>query len=338
MLQCFTDCAQNNSSSSNNNSVDKNSKYQEDIEFSKQELNHGIEVLAEKIRNIDDHSIVVLTGAGLSTASGIPDFRTPGKGLFVNGSLEKFNLPDPMAIFDSDYFQTNPEPFFELTRDFVTTGYKPSKAHYFLKLLEKKNKLLRLYTQNIDGLETKSGISKELLVNCHGMYDTAKCQHCKKEYLLPTVIEKLGTDKDVKIPKCDDCGNVIKPDIVMYSDDLPEKYFSCLKDDLKTTPKCQLFICIGTSLSVMPVCRMPYFIPEGATRVLINRERCGVFTHIKSPVREIHEKHKHLDLFLGGKTMTIDQAIEKLAKALGWKSELNALVKKGPIDLLKQSQ
>ena len=185
-------------------------------------------------------------------------------------------------------------------------------------------------------METKTGFSKELLVNCHGMYDTAHCLNCKKEYQLSIMLEKMGKETNVKIPMCDDCGHVIKPDIIMYSDALPTRYFNCLKEDLTHSTKCQLQICIGTSLSVFPVARIPSFAPEGITRVLINYERCGVFTHMKSTVREIHEKYKHLDVFLGGKTLTIDKAIEKLAKALGWTSELNSLIKQGPIDLLKQ--
>src|SRR3989338_4895138 len=205
MFNCFSQCTNNNNTGSGSQQNPKNSSYRDDITFSKQEINQAIEILAEKIRNIDDHSIVVLTGAGLSTSCGVPDFRTPGKGLFVNGSLEKFNLPDPTAIFDSEYFEENTSPFFELTRDFLTSGYKPSKAHYFLKLLENKNKLLRLYTQNIDGLETKTGFSKELLVNCHGMYDTAHCLNCKKEYQLSIMLEKMGKETNVKIPMCDDC-------------------------------------------------------------------------------------------------------------------------------------
>ncbi|KAL9649280.1 hypothetical protein ABK040_004300 [Willaertia magna] len=310
------------------------------VEISSDNL-QAIEILAEKIKNIDDESIIVLTGAGLSTASGIPDFRTPGTGLYDN--LERYNLPHATAIFELSYFEENPKPFFELSRDFISKGYKPSKAHYFIKLLEEKGRLLRLYTQNIDGLEAKSGVSKDKLVNCHGMYDTAHCinEDCKEEYDLAFVKEAMGDDEnEIKVPLCKKCGSYVKPDIVLFGESLPDRYAQCLTKDLLKSSKCKLLIIIGTSLKVYPVAAIPNFAPNGSTRCLINREKCGPFTTIDGNVREGVENSKHnayTDLFIG-EELSIDESVEKLVELLDWKEELEELYKKGPIDLVEQSK
>ena len=315
--------------------ITKRKERQEPV-ISEEERTRAIQLMAEKINNISEPTIIVLTGAGTSTASGINDFRSPGTGLFVNGSLDKYNLADPTSLFEINFFKENPVPFFERTRDFVTRGYKPSKTHYFLKLLQDKNKLMRLYTQNIDGLEMKSGVSKDLLVNCHGMYDTAHCMGCKKEYSLQFLIDQMGNEETVGIPHCTSCGQVVKPDIVLYGEDLPDKFGECVFQDLKKHKNCQLFIIIGTSLQVYPVALIPNYAPNGTMRVLINRERCGAFYNMQSAIREVDgDKNLHLDLYLGGKEETIDGHIEQLVKELGWENELNELIDNGPVDLTK---
>ncbi|KAG2379427.1 hypothetical protein C9374_006544 [Naegleria lovaniensis] len=329
------------SSSTSKSSSRKNKTTHETKKKEIPEREEAFEILAQKIAQAGDHEIICLTGAGLSTAAGIPDFRTPGTGLYDN--LQKYNLPRPTAIFELEYFKENPTPFFLLSRDFISQGYKPTKAHYFIKLLENHNKLMRLYTQNIDGLEAKSGISKEFLVNCHGMYDTAHCIECSKEYTLKDLVNKMGHDpKTVQIPLCDSCNSYVKPDIVLFGEELPKKYSDCVMSDLKRSNACKIFLIIGTSLSVYPVAFIPNYAPEGSTRALLNRERCGPFETLskqENPYkREIEGKYKHLDLFLGGDDLSIDQGVEKLCKLLGWERELEELVKKGPIDLIEQSE
>ena len=225
-----------------------------------------------------------------------------------------------------------------MSRDFISTGYKPTKAHYFIKLLEEKNKLLRLYTQNIDGLEAKTGISTNLLVNCHGMYDTAHCTKCNKEYTLAEVVKKMGTAEEVEIPHCDKCNKYVKPDIVLFGESLPDKFSTCVKKDLgRGVKKCKVFIVIGTSLSVYPVAGLPEMAPVGSTRALFNREKCGPFRTLPTNVQEIDDGHENLDLFLGGEDLSIDDGVDKLVELLGWQEELDALVKQGPVDLIAKS-
>ncbi|EFC39772.1 silent information regulator family protein [Naegleria gruberi] len=296
--------------------------------ISDEERLDAVKLLAQQINNISDASIIVLTGAGLSTSCGIPDFRTPGKGLFVNGSLDKYEVKDPTSIFEIGYFKENPIPFFERMKNFIATEYKPSKTHFFIKLLQDKNKLMRLYTQNIDGLERKSGVSDELLVHCHGKLHTSHCMHCKKQFTLQYLRDQMTSEseEEVQIPKCNVCGNIVKTDVVLYGEDLPDKFGECVFQDLKKHKNCKLFIVIGTSLQVYPVALLPEYAPHGTMRVLINRDRCGGFYNIQSAIRECDVKNNHLDLYLGGADQTIDGCVELLVRELGWEDELKELM------------
>ncbi|KAK3750720.1 hypothetical protein QZH41_017269, partial [Actinostola sp. cb2023] len=125
-------------------------------------------------------NIIVMTGAGVSTAAGIPDFRSPGTGLYDN--LQKYNLPSPQSVFDIGYFRSNPEPFYKLAKELYPGSFKPTVSHYFFKLLEDKGLLLRIYTQNIDTLERIAGISTDSIVEAHGTFHTAHCLECRQEY------------------------------------------------------------------------------------------------------------------------------------------------------------
>ncbi|KAJ8298618.1 hypothetical protein KUTeg_022678 [Tegillarca granosa] len=108
--------------------------------------------LAQSLKEDVYKNVVVVAGAGISTPSGIPDFRSPGTGLYDN--LQQYRIPYPEAIFDIDYFHQNPRPFFTLAKELYPTGkYRPNYIHYFVRLLHDKGLLLRMYTQNIDGLE-----------------------------------------------------------------------------------------------------------------------------------------------------------------------------------------
>ena len=139
---------------------------------------YDLDALIDDIMNRKFKKILVLTGAGISTPSGIPDFRTPGTGIYDN--LAKFNVPYPEAIFEKEYFKRNPKPFFRIAKDLLPNKrqYKPNKIHYFIRLLQEKKILHRLYTQNIDSLETLAGIRPDKLVEAHGSFKSAKCTKC----------------------------------------------------------------------------------------------------------------------------------------------------------------
>lgn len=126
---------------------------------------HDLKDIAEMLRHGQCHHVIVMAGAGISTSSGIPDFRTPGTGLYDN--LQKYRIPHPTAIFEMNYFLYNPKPFFCLAKELYPGRYKPNVVHYFLKLLDTKGVLLRAWTQNIDGLErSQFGIQQKLDFAC----------------------------------------------------------------------------------------------------------------------------------------------------------------------------
>uniref|UniRef100_A0A671WZ64 Sirtuin 3 n=1 Tax=Sparus aurata TaxID=8175 RepID=A0A671WZ64_SPAAU len=178
--------------------------------------------------------VVVMAGAGISTPSGIPDFRSPGSGLYDN--LQQYDLPYAEAIFEIGFFRHNPNPFFALAKELYPGNYQPNLTHYFVRLLHEKKQLLRMYTQNIDGLERLAGIPPEMLVEAHGTFATATCTVCRKNY----------KGEDGTVPKCPTCTGVVKPDIVFFGEELPRHFFKYLTD----FPLADLLIVMGTSLEV----------------------------------------------------------------------------------------
>ncbi|KAM4677738.1 NAD-dependent protein deacetylase sirtuin-3-like isoform 2-T3 [Discoglossus pictus] len=197
--------------------------------------------IADMILNKKCKNIIVMAGAGISTNSGIPDFRSPGTGLYDN--LMQYNIPYPEAIFDIDYFTYNPGPFYTLAQELYPGKYKPNFVHYFVKLLHDKGLLLRCYTQNIDGLERMAGIPPEKLVEAHGTFSSASCHLCYTPFDAEEAREYIMTER---IPRCKICSGFVKPDIVFFGEDLPQSYHKVVQD----FPKADLLIVMGTSLAV----------------------------------------------------------------------------------------
>ena len=148
-------------------------------------------------------------------AAGIPDFRTPGTGLYDN--LQKYNLPFPEAVFDVGFYKRNPQPFCSLAKE-IWPGmiHSPTLTHSFLTLLAQKGKLLRVYTQNIDGLEVLADLPPEKIVECHGHFRTASCTKCKKPAEMDPVVDSIV--QHAKVPICKHCKGYVKPDIVFFGE------------------------------------------------------------------------------------------------------------------------
>ena len=202
-------------------------------------MNTSVQLCSKLI--LDAKRIAVLTGAGVSTAAGIPDFRGP-KGLYVTRQY------DPDTIFDINFFYRNPQPFFDFARDFVNLSntIRPTKTHQFLSQLEKSRKLKGIVTQNIDSLHQMAG-SKNVY-EMHGSFWKNFCLNCDKEFPYKDFWDKLSQEK---IPHCS-CGGVIKPDIVFFGENV--KYFD---KSVALAKEADLLFVIGTSCVVYPAASIP---------------------------------------------------------------------------------
>ncbi|KAJ2890742.1 NAD-dependent protein deacetylase hst1 [Zalerion maritima] len=145
-------------------------------------------------------NIIVLTGAGISTSLGIPDFRSKHTGLY--SKLEHLGLDDPQEVFEINNFEHDPTIFFSVARDILpsTTRYTPT--HKFIAMLQQKGKLLTNYSQNIDNIEANAGVSPEKLVQCHGSFATATCRKCQYQVVGETIFDEIRAGKIPRCPKC----------------------------------------------------------------------------------------------------------------------------------------
>eukprot|EP01105_Mastigella_eilhardi_P002660 TRINITY_DN1338_c0_g1_i2.p1 TRINITY_DN1338_c0_g1~~TRINITY_DN1338_c0_g1_i2.p1 ORF type:complete len:330 (+),score=56.52 TRINITY_DN1338_c0_g1_i2:736-1725(+) len=277
--------------------------------------------VAQVIRNGTCKNIIVMSGAGISVSAGIPDFRSPGTGLYYN--LQKFNLPEPTAIFNVEYFKTNPKPFMVLAKEMFPGNYKATKAHYFIRLLNEKGVLLRDFTQNIDTLELVAEIPEEKCVFAHGSFASAHCVACKAAYTAEFVKEHIFADE---VPVCTSCNGLVKPDIVFFGENLPLRFFEQLEKDF---PQCDLLIIMGTSLSVQPFCKLVDMVRNSVPRLLINREKVGspdpimvLLYGVDCTGLLLDTPNNVRDVFMQG---DCDSGCQILADLLGWGEDLRAL-------------
>ncbi|GLH00429.1 NAD-dependent protein deacetylase Sirt2 [Gryllus bimaculatus] len=267
--------------------------------------------------------IITMAGAGISTSSGIPDFRSPGSGLYDN--LAKYNLPHPTAIFEIGFFRENPKPFFALAKELYPGVFKPTPCHYFLKLLNEKGLLLRHYTQNIDTLERVAGLPGEKLIEAHGTFHTSHCLGCRKSFEQEWVKEHVFSDS---VPKCDECNDIVKPDIVFFGENLPHRFYISSQQDF---PQCDLLIIMGSSLTVEPFASLIEQVPKNCPRLLINRTKAGQ----RSSVMAFLGMGSGLDFDAEGNTRDVawlgdcDDGCLELARGLGWEEELRKLIADG---------
>jgi NAD-dependent deacetylase len=198
--------------------------------------------LAELIRGA--RSVVALTGAGISVPSGIPDFRSPGTGLWENF--------DPMEVAHIDAFQRDPVAFWEFYGQRFQTleDKRPNRAHVALAELERAGLLDAVITQNIDQLHARAG-SREL-IEVHGTIAHSSCLTCGARYPLAEVRVRLSADAG-GVPRCD-CGTALKPDVVLFGEYLPAVALARAEE---LASKADLMLCIGSSLEVFPVAQLP---------------------------------------------------------------------------------
>lgn len=299
--------------------------------------------LARFIISPECQSIGFLTGAGVSVASGIPDFRSPGgmydslKPELITATKHERTLMEhsPTHVVSWKIFQQNQFPYLEVRRPFILgtrdQTWKPTLAHRFAELLHvKTQKLTRIFTQNIDGLDHAcKKIPPEKIVAVHGSIAEISCENCGHQVGLEEFCDALQTnikdiyEQDPKAPRestpipCTKCKlPLVKPSTVLFGRSLPSEFFDRVQEDL---PTMDLLIVAGTSLVVSPANSVVYTVPDTTVRVVVNREPVGVDLGIEysdgaAPKRDFFAQGDCDDVFL------------ELLQHLGWTDDLLALV------------
>ncbi len=234
----------------------------------------NIEKLREMI--VKSRNIVFFGGAGVSTESGIPDFRSVD-GLYS----QKYKYP-PEVILSHDFFMQRTEDFYKFYFDkMIFPDAKPNAAHFKLAEMEQKGYLKCVITQNIDGLHYMAG-SKNVC-EFHGTVHKNHCLKCGKEYNLSEMLQKSGG-----VPRCD-CGGIIKPDVVLYGESIPQEAF---EKSIEAVENCDLLIIGGTSLKVQPAASLVTL--TSARKIVINKDRQETETFaelsINEPIGEVFSK------------------------------------------------
>ncbi|PGH18560.1 hypothetical protein AJ79_00339 [Helicocarpus griseus UAMH5409] len=296
-------------------------------------------------------NIIVLTGAGISTSLGIPDFRSKDIGLYAK--LEHLGLSDPQEVFDIHLFHEDPAVFYSIAKDILPTEKKFSPTHAFIRLLQDKGKLLTNFTQNIDNLEANAGILPENLIQCHGSFVTASCVKCKHQVPGEEIFEHVrkgdipecvackvrleaqpcgmkrkrssngSQKKDRKRQDLDDSSDdddydipspgVMKPDITFFGEDLPDAFSRRLVGHDRELA--DLVIVIGTSLKVAPVAEVPGILPRNVPQLLISRD----------PV-----SHIDFDIDMLG---DCDVVVSELCRRAGWDLQHEMIPKDQKVDV-----
>lgn len=207
--------------------------------------------------------VIVFSGAGLSTESGIPDFRSPG------GVWDKYN-PEDFYFQNFLASEASREKYWQMATEMWEPIKKapPNPAHLAIAEFEKLGKLDCVITQNIDGLHFKAGNSEEKVLQLHGTAIFVSCLSCKKRYDREEIQERIK--KGQRAPRCDDCGGLLKPATISFGQSMPEKE---TQEAYHRSSLCDLFIVIGSSLVVQPAASMPLVAKRnGARLVIINRD------------------------------------------------------------------
>lgn len=198
----------------------------------------------------------VLTGAGSSTPSGIPDFRTPGSGLWTRFS------PSDYASLTA--FRHHPEEFFQWLRPLASLLFQatPNPSHEALSQLEEHGLVRSVITQNIDCLHQKAG--SKMVIEVHGTLDTLSCCGCFQQFPSRRYMDAYLDDG--AIPICPHCNRILKPDVVLFGEQLPIKSWLKAKTEIK---HCDLMIVAGSSLTVTPACELPLLALNNQAKLII---------------------------------------------------------------------
>ncbi len=222
----------------------------------------NLDILADRVAEliVSARKVVVFTGAGVSTESGISDFRSPG------GIWDRYDPDD----FTYQKFVSSPEArkkhWQMLGEGLLTSAAKPNPAHYAIAELDRLGKLDCVVTQNVDNLHQRAGVPDNKVFELHGNMQQAVCLSCGQRY--PFEQLKARLDKGEEIPDCEVCHGLLKPNAVLFGEALPQ---DVLQEATARSHACDLFIVIGSTLVVYPAAYMPiYATNAGAKLVIIN--------------------------------------------------------------------
>lgn len=204
--------------------------------------------------------IVVFTGAGVSTESGIPDFRSPG------GIWDRFDPDDFTYQKFISSASARQRQWQLLWKERLAETVQPNPAHYAIAELHRLNKLDCVITQNVDSLHLTAGVSEDKVFELHGSMRRVVCLQCHQRYTMSEIKKRLDAGEEV--PDCETCHGILKPDIVLFGERLPDKVFS---EAASRAENCDLFIVVGSSLIVYPAALLPsYATDAGAELIIIN--------------------------------------------------------------------
>jgi NAD-dependent deacetylase len=217
-----------------------------------------IEQLAQLIR--ESQKIIVFTGAGISTESGIPDFRSPG-GIWSRYDPEDFTIQK---------FLSNPAARKNIWKMSIEGGLlteaEPNLAHYAIAELYQLGKLDCVITQNIDNLHQRAGVPEDRVFELHGNVKWVVCLSCCRRFPMPDILQRIK--EGIEVPDCPDCQGILKPDAVFFGEALPQE---TLREAIRRAQNCDLFIVIGSTLVIYPAAYIPTYAGEaGAKLAIIN--------------------------------------------------------------------
>jgi len=219
-------------------------------------LDAQIAAAAEMI--LASRKLVVFTGAGISTESGIPDFRGPG-GIWTRFDPDDFTIQKFLSSRE-----TRRKQWKILIEGDLFSSVKPNRAHYAIAQLEEMGKLDCVITQNIDNLHQKAGNSPDRVFELHGNMQWIRCLECGRRYTVEQIREIL--QQGVEVPECGECCGTLKPDVVFFGEMLPH---DVLNDATTHSMRCDLFLVVGSSLVVHPAALMPAYAQEAGARLII---------------------------------------------------------------------
>ena len=275
---------------------------------------NSINLSKEQIKDIKYHNfiellkhdkltkITFLVGAGISTSSGIPDFRG-ANGVF-HEIMQKYNLQKAEEFFSKKNFLEKPELLYDYLKQFKSKNYYPNITHYFMKYLIDKKKCELIFTQNFDGLEIKANINKDNIIFAHGSLSEGHCISCNNDIDINIINKGI---EERKVIRCEKCGGPCKPKIILYNEDLPDIFY----EKAKYAKECDVGIIIGTELVVDPFSRLTNKFNKNAWIVIINKTFVGDFD-----VYNIFNKQ----LFLEG---YCDNIIKQILIDCGWYDDFN---------------